>query len=75
MLSKEHQLLGKEQKNVMKKMNIMKTEMYSKSSAIIDLLTDLQGHRTGRGEDQLSPKEVHQEVVADDEFDAMEIYK
>ena len=74
MLSKEQQLLGKEQKNMMKQMNIMKTEMSSKLSTIIDLLIDLQGDRMGRGKDQLSPKEVEQEVAANDEFDAMEVY-
>ena len=59
---------------MMTQMKIMKTEMSSKLSAIIDLLIDLQGDRMGRGEDQLSLKEVEQEVAADNEFDAMEVY-
>ena len=59
---------------MMKQMNIMKTEMSSKLSTIIDLLTNMQGDRTGQGEDQLSPKEVKQEVAADDEFDTKEVY-
>ena len=66
--------MGKEKKNMMKQMNIMKTEMSSKLYVIIDLLTNLQGYRTVQGKDQLRPKEVEQEVAVDDEFDAMEIY-
>ena len=66
--------MGKEQKSMMKQMNIMNTEMSSKLPAIIHLLTDLQGDRMGRGEDHLSLKEVEQEVAADDKFDAMEVY-
>ena len=59
---------------MMKLMNIMKTEMSSKLSVIIDLLTDLQGDRMGQDEDQLRQKEVEQEVTADDKFDAVEVY-
>ena len=59
---------------MMKHMNIMKTEMSSKLSAIIELLTDLKSDRIGRGKDHLSPKEVEQDVAADCEVDAMEVY-
>ena len=52
----------------------MNTEMSSKLSVIIDLLTNLQRDRMSRGEDQLRLKEVEQEVATDDEFDAMEVY-
>ena len=68
MLSKEQQLLGKEQKRMMKQMNMMKIELSSKLSAIIELLIDLKGGRMGWGEDHLSPKEVEQEMAIDDEL-------
>ena len=60
---------------MMKQMNIIKIEISSKLFAIIELLTDLKGvNRMGWGKDHLSLKEVEQEVVVDDEFDAMEVY-
>ena len=59
---------------MMKERYIMKTEISSKLSVILDLLTNLQGDRMVRVEDQARPMETKKEVAADDEVDAMEVY-
>ena len=48
--------------------------MSSKLSAILDMLTNLQGDRMVQVEDQAKPMEVEKEVPGDDEVDAMEVY-
>ena len=50
-IDKNKQMLAKEQKNMIKQMSTMKTEMSSKLSAILTILTNLQGGRTIRVKD------------------------
>ena len=67
-------MLGKEQKNIMKQMLIMKIEMSSKLSTILDMLINLQGDMTVWVEDQARLMEAEKEVAGDDEVDVLEVY-
>ena len=58
----------------MKQMLIMKIEMSSKLSTILDMLINLQGDRTVWVEDQARLMEAEKEVAGDDEVDVLEVY-
>ena len=57
---------------MIKQISITKTEMSSKLFVILDILTNMQGDRMVRVEDQARLMEAEKEVVADDEVDTMD---
>ena len=66
--------MGKEQKNMLKQMSIMKKEMSSQLSAILDMLSPLRGDSTVQVEDHGTMIKAEKEVPADDQVDAIEFY-
>ena len=59
---------------MMEQMSTMMTEMSSKLSVILDILTNLQRDRIIRVKDQAKPMEAEKEVSGDDEVDVMDVY-
>ena len=59
---------------MMDHMSTMKTEMSSKLSAILAILTNFQEGRAIRFEDQAKSMEIEKEMANDADVDVMEVY-
>ena len=59
---------------MMDHMSTMKTEMSSKLSAILAILTNFQEDRAIQFEDQAKLMEIEKEMANDADVDAMEVY-
>ena len=66
--------MGKEQKNMLKQMSLMKKEMSSQLSVILEMLRPLRGDNTVQVEDHGAVMESEKEVHANDQVDAIEFY-
>ena len=73
-IGKTQQALASNQKKLMEKISTMKTEMSSTFSAMLAILSNLQGNRSSRSEDQQMSLEKETEVFDDICVDAMEVY-
>ena len=73
-IGKTQQALASNQKKMTDQISTMKIEMSSNFSAILVILSKLQGDRNSRSEDHPMSPVIEKEVFDDDGVDAIEVY-